>query len=75
MKPLGRRCGVIAKNQLPMTAKDRNAAAWRLVKLGKPGDWPDSISEIAEMCGIGKTTVDRMRAAWTELHNGQYEED
>jgi hypothetical protein len=61
------------KNQLPMTAKDRNAAAWRLVKLGKPGDWPDSISEIAELCGVGTSTVERMRAAWTELHNGPYE--
>ncbi|WP_063980261.1 ParB/RepB/Spo0J family partition protein [Bradyrhizobium sp.] len=61
------------KNKLSMTTADRTAAAWRLVKLGKPGAWPDSISEIAEMCVIGETTVDRMRAIWTTLHNGQYE--
>ena len=33
---------------------------------------PDSISETVKLTGIGKTTVNRMRAAWTELHNGQY---
>jgi hypothetical protein len=60
------------KNKLPMTTKDKTEAAWRLVKQGKPGDWPDSISEIREMCGVGKGTVNRMREAWTKLHNGQY---
>jgi hypothetical protein len=62
-----------SKNKLPMTTKDKTEAAWRLVKQGKPGDWPDSISEIKEMCSVGKGTVNRMRAAWTELHSGQYE--
>jgi hypothetical protein len=60
------------KNKLPMTAKDKTEAAWRLVKQGKPGEWPDSISEIQELCGVGKGTVNRMRAVWTELHNGQH---
>lgn len=60
------------KNQLPMTAKDRSEAAWRLVKEGKSGEWPDSISETMALCGVGKGTVDRMRAAWTKLHSGQY---
>jgi hypothetical protein len=36
------------KNKLPMSAKDKTEAAWRLVKQGKPGDWPDSIREIQE---------------------------
>lgn len=62
------------KSKLSLTTADRTAAAWRLVKLGKPGAWPDSISEIAKMSVIGETTVDRMRAVWTKLHNGQYEE-
>lgn len=62
-----------SKNKLPMTTKDRTEAAWRLVKLGKPGTWPDSISEIKEMCSVGKGTVDRMREVWTDLCNGQYE--
>ena len=60
------------KNKLPMTTTDRTEAAWRLVKEGKPGEWPDSISETEELCAVGKGTVNRMRAAWTELHNGQY---
>lgn len=55
-----------SKNKLPMTTKDRTEAAWRLVKLGKPGAWPDSISEIKEMCSVGKGTVDRMREVWTQ---------
>jgi hypothetical protein len=62
------------KNKLPMTAKDRTEAAWRLVKEGRPGVWPDSISETQDLCMVGKGTVDRMRAAWTLLHNGQYGE-
>jgi hypothetical protein len=62
-----------SKNKLPMTAKDKTEAAWRLVKEGKPGDWPDSISETQALCGVGKGTVNRMREAWTKLHNGQYE--
>ncbi|MEH2564686.1 recombinase family protein [Bradyrhizobium sp. AZCC 2289] len=60
------------KNQLPMTPQDRREAAWRLVKEGKPGEWPDSISETQALSGAGKGTVDRMRAAWTKLHSGQY---
>ena len=60
------------KNKLSMTKAERIEAAWRLVKKGKPGEWPDSISEIQELCVVGKGTVDRMRAVWTELHNGQY---
>ncbi|MEY9573682.1 hypothetical protein ABIE88_001258 [Bradyrhizobium diazoefficiens] len=62
------------KNKLSMTTKDRMEAAWWFVKQGKPGAWPDSISEIQEMCGVGKGTVNRMRDAWTKLHNGQYED-
>ena len=42
------------------------------MQLGKPGAWPDSISEITEMCSVGKGTVNRMRAVWAELHNGQH---
>jgi ParB-like nuclease family protein len=61
------------KNKLPMTTKDKTEAAWRLVKEGKPGDWPDSISEVMELCGVGKGTVNRMRDAWTKLLSGQYE--
>lgn len=61
------------KNKLPMTTKDKTEAAWRLVKEGKPGDWPDSISETMALCGVGKGTVNRMRDAWTKLHSGQYE--
>jgi hypothetical protein len=64
-----------SKNKLPMTAKDRREAAWRLVKQGKPGDWPDSISETQELCGVGKGTVNRMRSAWVDLHNGQHGDD
>jgi hypothetical protein len=64
-----------SKNKLPMTAKDRTEAAWRLVKQGKPGEWPDSISDIKAMCNVGKGTVDRMRDVWTELLNGQYGDD
>lgn len=60
------------KNQLPMTTKDRREAAWRLVKEGKPGEWPDSISETMALSGAGKGSVDRMRATWTKLLNGQY---
>jgi hypothetical protein len=60
------------KNKLPMTSKDRSEAAWRLTKADKPGEWPDSISETMDLCAVGKGTVNRMRAAWTELHNGQY---
>lgn len=62
-----------SKNKLPMTTKERTEAAWRLVKLGKPGEWPDSISEIKAMCNVGKGTVDRMRDVWRKLHSGQYE--
>ena len=36
------------ETKLPMTAKDRREAAWRLVKEGKQGEWSDSISEIQE---------------------------
>jgi hypothetical protein len=60
------------KNKLPMTTKDRSEAAWRLTKAYKPGEWPDSIRETMDLCMVGKGTVNRMRAAWTELHNGQY---
>jgi hypothetical protein len=60
------------KNKLSMTTKDRSEAAWRLTKAYKPGEWPDSISETMDLCAVGKGTVNRMRAAWTELHNGQY---
>jgi hypothetical protein len=60
------------KNNLSMTTKDRTAAAWRFVKMGKPGDWPDTVSAIKAMCNVGKGTVDRMRETWTELHSGQY---
>jgi hypothetical protein len=63
------------KNKLSMTTKDRSEAAWRLTKAYKPGEWPDSISETMDLCAVGKGTVNRMRAAWTELHNGQYEGD
>ncbi|TYO67577.1 hypothetical protein FXV83_05295 [Bradyrhizobium hipponense] len=62
-----------SKNKLPMTAKERTEAAWRLVKLGKPGEWPDSISDTVALCAVGKGTVNRMREAWTKLHSGQYE--
>ena len=31
-------------------------------------------SKTQELCEVGKGTVNRMRAAWTELHNGQYED-
>jgi hypothetical protein len=61
------------KNKLPMTTKDKTEAAWRLVKEGKPGEWPDSISETMALCGVGKGTVNRMRDAWAKLHSGQYE--
>ena len=61
-----------SKNKLPMTTKDKTEAAWRLVKEGKPGEWPDSISETMKLTGVGKGTVNRMRDAWTELLNGQY---
>ena len=60
------------KNKLSMTTKDRIEAAWSFVKKGKPGAWPDSISDTQELCGVGKGTVNRMRDAWTELLNGQY---
>jgi hypothetical protein len=60
------------KNKLPMTREDRTAAAWRLTKGCKPGEWPDTISETMALCCVGKGTVNRMRAAWTELHNGQH---
>ncbi|MET3911902.1 hypothetical protein ABID59_006269 [Bradyrhizobium sp. S3.3.6] len=61
------------KNKLPMTTKERTEATWELVKLGKPGEWPDSIAETRELTGAGKGTVNRMREAWTKLHSGQYE--
>jgi hypothetical protein len=61
------------KNKLPMTTKDKTEAAWRLVKEGRPGNWPDSISEIMELCEVGKGTVNRMREAWTKLLGGQYD--
>jgi hypothetical protein len=64
-----------SKNKLPMTARDKTEAAWRLVKQGKSGEWPDSISETMKLTGVGKGTVNRMRAAWTELHNGQHGDD
>jgi hypothetical protein len=47
-------------------------AAWRLTKSGKPGAWPDSISETVELCNVGKSTVNRMRQTWTTLHSGQH---
>ena len=62
-----------SKNKLPMTTTERMEAAWELVKKGKPGAWPDSISAMEQMCSVGKGTVDRMRKAWTDLLNGQYE--
>jgi hypothetical protein len=60
------------KNKLPMTPQDRTEAAWRLTKECKPGQWPDSIAETMALCAVGKGTVNRMRAAWTELRNGRY---
>jgi hypothetical protein len=60
------------KNKLPMTPQDRTAAAWRLTKECKPGEWSDSISETMALCAVGKGTVNRMRSAWTKLHSGQY---
>jgi hypothetical protein len=60
------------KNKLPMTPQDRTAAAWRLTKECKPGEWADSITGTMALCAVGKGTVNRMRAAWTDLHNGQY---
>ena len=60
------------KNKLPMTTTDRTEAAWRLVKEGRSGVWPDSIRETQELCAVGKGTVNRMRDAWTDLQNGQY---
>lgn len=61
-----------SKNKLSMTAPERTEAAWRLVKMGKPGDWPDTVSEIVAMGVAGKGTVDRMRADWTKLLSGDY---
>lgn len=61
-----------SKNKLSMTTNERREAAWGLVKLGKPGAWPDSITETMQLTGVGKGSVDRMRAAWTKLHSGQY---
>jgi hypothetical protein len=63
-----------SKNKLPMTARDRTEAAWRLTKESTPGLWKDSISEVRDLCNVGKGTVDRMREVWTTLHNGQHGE-
>ncbi|QHO73080.1 hypothetical protein ACH79_10945 [Bradyrhizobium sp. CCBAU 051011] len=60
------------KNKLPMTTRDKTEAAWRLVKEGRPGEWPDSISETMKLTGVGKGTVNRMRSAWETLHNAQH---
>jgi hypothetical protein len=54
-----------------MTTKDKTEAAWRLVKEGSPGEWPDSISETMKLTGVGKGTVNRMRDMWTKLHSEQ----
>lgn len=51
-----------------LSARDRTNAAWRLVTQAQPGEWPDSVRETAAMCGVGHTTVDRMRAVWRTLH-------
>lgn len=58
-----------AKSRLNFDTGDRNEAAWRLVVMDKRGEARLTVQKIAELSGVSRRTVDRMRQLYARLQD------